>query len=1173
MPLTEPFAVPRRLIAVCIAVLLAAASIIAVPAAAHAATPGIVATLLLNGETYDGTDVVQEGDTITLQVQYNSEVTPGSTVEFDIGGNVSVSTSVPAGNSAISAISAIFQRGNTVSVTFADPWPSDVNQGVFELGFTIDEVESSGETPITWGIDGAEASVTVIVRNDDDSFENISESYSKSVTPDNLDSYVSVSDGQVVLDPSIADQLLTYTLALGSPEARDDFTIADQLPHGLSYVAGSASARITNWDAEGLNQTTSDFTAFDAVVDGDSFSWTGDVPGPSNLTITYQVQVADVVALQALLQTQYESLGGASGAFTIQLTNTASFGDVDRTASVRVRGTVAGSSTPTSPSLRQAFGKTADWSTQNVVTAEDGTLTPAADIVYTLRADLSQWDGSSDSFTLQRNVVISDTLPDQASWSSSDADFVTATGVTLTQAASCPDAASFAADAYVGQWCVDGQTLLINVGKDAATVASIKVKAQLTTVEGLSQETSTTIEDAVSYTMRNTASFTYANSGNPFTASRDVTVVVIPEGDGINDSSVFTKTGTAEETSVDVGETVTVTVDYTMSVAAGKGIDMANSKIVDYIDADIFDVTDPDAVSISGSYDSRALDAGDFTLSADEDGNLVIEMSDAGKAVAAARGADKAFQIYLSLTSTPFTAKETRTIANTATLFGVDGEPDYWSRTATDVTSYGDEAEVRKRVYDNATGEWVSSVDAQMDGSGNLVQDTFVYRIEFIPHGSYDNVAIIPVDDILPDAVDFLGFVTEADAATGANAQAGPVDIGDNLVASYDADTRTVSISQKDGTLLDAGGTPAAYVAVQVTDASSEIVNAIDESTATIVPRPSVSVGDYVWFDANRDGRQDADESGIPGVVLTLTGPDGGSVTDVNGNPVAEVTTDENGAYTFDDLPALDANQTYTVSIDQEASEAALSGYAPTVAGQGDRAGDSSTWVASSEAGDLTEDGDRDPTLDFGFVDKTYAIGDLVWIDADGDGVQGDGEEPLAGVTVDLLQDDVVVSTTTTGDDGRYVFDGLSAGTYQVRFTLSAEQQAVYELTSLDAGADDALDSDADTTSGLTRSFVLDDSNTALTTDYAYRSITATQGIDPTWDAGVVLIPVIPAGGAEDTTTVADVTDAAPAETATVDTALPVTGGTIDVGIIAVGVALLGAGLALVRFTRRRATR
>jgi DNA-directed RNA polymerase II subunit RPB1 len=335
----------------------------------------------------------------------------------------------------------------------------------------------------------------------------------------------------------------------------------------------------------------------------------------------------------------------------------------------------------------------------------------------------------------------------------------------------------------------------------------------------------------------------------------------------------------------------------------------------------------------------------------------------------------------------------------------------------------------------------------------------------------------------------------------------GPVDIGGNLMASYNQAGDTVTLSQKPGTKLQAGSPIAAYFAVRVEDASVPIVNKIGNTSATITPLPSVSVGDYVWVDSNRDGVQDAGEPGIEGVTLTIVGPDGKPVTDVNGNPVGPVTTDQDGKYTFANLPALTGDQTYTVLIDQAASAASLQPYVPTEENVGTNPTvDSSTGQASSQAGQLQADGDRDPTLDFGFVSKTYAVGDYVWIDANGNGKQDSDEKPLAGVGVALLDGTgKVVATTTTDSAGRYLFDGLSAGTYQVRFTLTKEQAAAYRFTRADAGTHDAADSDADAGTGLTKRFTLDDSDQALTSTYD-RALAATQGVDPTWDAGVVLI-------------------------------------------------------------------
>ncbi|WP_456696877.1 SdrD B-like domain-containing protein [Aeromicrobium sp. P5_D10] len=227
--------------------------------------------------------------------------------------------------------------------------------------------------------------------------------------------------------------------------------------------------------------------------------------------------------------------------------------------------------------------------------------------------------------------------------------------------------------------------------------------------------------------------------------------------------------------------------------------------------------------------------------------------------------------------------------------------------------------------------------------------------------------------------------------------------------------------------------------------------------------KPAVSVGDYVWYDDNKDGIQDAGEDGIEGVVLVLTGPDGSPVVDINGDPVGPVTTDADGKYSFDDLPVLPAGQHYTVTIDKTASAAALTGFVPTKTGEGTGATDSST--DSAESGDLTSDGDRDSTLDFGFSRPSVSVGDYVWLDKDKDGVQDAGEDGIDGVVLKLTGPDGnpvtdvdgnPVGPVTTDGDGKYTFANLpplSAGeSYTVTIDKAASATALQGLSPTKTG-------------------------------------------------------------------------------------------------------------------------
>lgn len=212
-----------------------------------------------------------------------------------------------------------------------------------------------------------------------------------------------------------------------------------------------------------------------------------------------------------------------------------------------------------------------------------------------------------------------------------------------------------------------------------------------------------------------------------------------------------------------------------------------------------------------------------------------------------------------------------------------------------------------------------------------------------------------------------------------------------------------------------------------------------------------VSVGNYVWIDKNRDGIQDGNEDGIEGVVLTIVGPTGDPVIDVHGNEVSSVVTDENGFYLFDELPVLPAGQHYTVQINRDApaTQSALGNLLPTQTEQGTPATDSSTWEATS--GDLTEDGDADLTLDFGFVEPSVSVGDFVWIDQDKDGVQDALEPGIEGVVLTIVGPDGnpvtdiygnPVGPQTTDADGGYSFDDLPALPSGLHYTVKIDRTA-----------------------------------------------------------------------------------------------------------------------------------
>jgi hypothetical protein len=99
-------------------------------------------------------------------------------------------------------------------------------------------------------------------------------------------------------------------------------------------------------------------------------------------------------------------------------------------------------------------------------------------------------------------------------------------------------------------------------------------------------------------------------------------------------------------------------------------------------------------------------------------------------------------------------------------------------------------------------------------------------------------------------------------------------------------------------------------------------------------------------------------------------------------------------------------------------------------------------------------------TVSMSCVQPYGSIGNHVWFDTDNDGIQdvADGELPIDGVQVDLLDGQGhVIRTTTTHSGGTYLFDSLATGTYQIWF----HRLDTYQFSNI-VKSEDAKNSDAD---------------------------------------------------------------------------------------------------------------
>ncbi len=106
------------------------------------------------------------------------------------------------------------------------------------------------------------------------------------------------------------------------------------------------------------------------------------------------------------------------------------------------------------------------------------------------------------------------------------------------------------------------------------------------------------------------------------------------------------------------------------------------------------------------------------------------------------------------------------------------------------------------------------------------------------------------------------------------------------------------------------------------------------------------------------------------------------------------------------------------------------------------------------------------------FIPST-GFGDTVWIDANANGIQDEGEVGVEGITLELLDpnnNDAVLSSTVTDKNGQYKFLELTPDkAYKVRATI----ESFYAFSAKEQGTDRTLDSNIDPTTGTSDTIVL----------------------------------------------------------------------------------------------------
>jgi LPXTG-motif cell wall-anchored protein len=281
--------------------------------------------------------------------------------------------------------------------------------------------------------------------------------------------------------------------------------------------------------------------------------------------------------------------------------------------------------------------------------------------------------------------------------------------------------------------------------------------------------------------------------------------------------------------------------------------------------------------------------------------------------------------------------------------------------------------------------------------------------------------------DGIPGTADDIVYTTVTDTS-------GAFDFGLLPAGNYEIVVDITTVPDGLVATFDPDGDPLSTTSVTIGD--GEIVSGIEFGYAG-----TASLGDQVWFDIDADALEGATEPDLADITVHLqwAGFDGtlGTADDM----YLSTATVAGNSYLFEYLPAGE----FRLSIDPATLPAGL---VQTYDLDG---GFDFTTLATLSAGEHRRD------VDFGYV-GTGSIGQTVWEDLDGDGVQDPDEPGLGGADVTLAwvgpdgvagTDDDVTWETVSDATGAYSFENLPAGDFTLQ-VLSASLTGMGSTTPTD---------------------------------------------------------------------------------------------------------------------------
>ncbi len=359
-----------------------------------------------------------------------------------------------------------------------------------------------------------------------------------------------------------------------------------------------------------------------------------------------------------------------------------------------------------------------------------------------------------------------------------------------------------------------------------------------------------------------------------------------------------------------------------------------------------------------------------------------------------------------------------------------------------------------------------------LDADDNGTPDSFPVTAQLTDANGYYRFDNLIANTYIVEALIPTGFMSSAGNAGDPDVDSDDNDDNGVVVAGNYIRSNPVTLGPSGNEPTLVGSDPAD------TPGAGEAPEGFSNRTVDFGFSPLASLGDRVWYDTNQNGIQDSGETGITGVIVSLYN---------SGGFIRSTTTTGGGSYSFTALEPGNYYVVFTLPANYQFSQQDQ--------GSDDTLDNDANQATGATISTTLIPGENDTTWDAGMYLPPASIGNLVWKDLNLDGIQDVGENGISGVSVDLFRpgygpdgipdtadDTNPVKSTVTNGTGGYGFSDLIPGSYNLVFTLPGG----YAFSPSDQGSDNAVDSDANTTTGQTIMTVLSPGEN-----------------DPDWDAGM----------------------------------------------------------------------